>query len=261
MREHTGEVFQKTALTGGDINDVYKIEAAQGVFALKENKNPPPDLFAREAMGLTKLAEAGLPVPKVYFYSEKCLLLEYLAPGPSKPQEAGKALGELHAQTKGFFGLDEDNYIGKLPQKNSPHKDWIHFFWERRIHDQLKLLPSKDQDIWNRLKDRLPELIPPCKPSLIHGDLWSGNLYWSEKGPYFIDPAIYQADPMIELAFTELFGSFGKAFYDSYSRVKPIPKEYTQLRTLYQIYPLLVHANHFGGGYYASALRNAQSYL
>ena len=223
-------------------------------------------MFEKEVKGLKTLFDHGLPVPEVYSYSEDYLLMEYLPPGVSKPDEAGRALAKLHTQKQGRFGLDYDNYIGKLDQKNEHHNDWVTFFWNNRIQYPLELLNARgvgqeDATTWESLRKQLPNLIPPCEPTLIHGDLWSGNLYWSNKGVYFIDPAIYYADPMIELAFTELFGGFGQSFYASYQENKPIPKEYVTLRPLYHIYPLLVHANLFGGGYYSSALHKAKTFI
>ena len=234
---------------------------------LKKNQNPPSKMFEGEARGLKKLSESGLPVPEVYVYTEDYLLMEYLPPGPPQPSKAGRELAKLHCQQQTtYFGLDYDNYIGRLPQKNESDNHWVEFFWKNRIQYPLELLMDRgvgedDLTVWEALKGRLSGLIPPCEPTLIHGDLWSGNLYWSTHGPYFIDPAIHYADPMVELAFTELFGSFGKKFYEAYSEASPLPKEYKGLKRLYHIYPLLVHANLFGGGYYTSALRNAKIYL
>ncbi len=266
LSEHVGEVFYSEPLFGGDINDVSKIEASHGVFVLKKNDSSPAKMFEKEARGLKTLFENGIPVPKVYSYSENYLLMEYLPPGAPKPDEAGRALAKLHTQKQAYFGLNYNNYIGKLHQNNKYHKDWATFFWRNRIQYPLGLLNTKgvgleDMDTWESLRRRLTNLLPPCEPTLIHGDLWSGNLYWSNKGAYFIDPAIYYADPMIELAFTELFGNFGKSFYKSYQENKPIPKEYAKLKPLYHIYPLLVHANLFGGGYYSSALKNAKIFI
>ena len=188
--EYTGDIFCKTPLSGGDINDVYKIETSRGVFVIKENNNSPSQMFEKEAKGLEELSELGLPVPKVYCYSKKYLLMEYLSPGCPRPSEAGELLGRLHVQKKSYFGLNYDNYIGKLYQKNSPHQNWVNFFSTNRLDYPLKALKKQTEqlenlDIWEKLKKKLPDLIPPCEPALIHGDLWSGNLYWGEKKTIF----------------------------------------------------------------------------
>ena len=260
--DRIGKIFSKTPLAGGDISQVYKIESSKGSFVLKEN-SASPNMFAAEAKGLRLLSENKLPTPHVIFYEEGSLLMEYIKPGPPHPGKAGEALGKLHSISQGSFGLEYDNFIGKLEQKNEISKDWPSFFWEYRIQAQLDLYRSSSEEkIWEKLKQKLPQIIPQdVKPSLIHGDLWSGNLIWGKDEPCFIDPAVYRADPMIELSFTELFGRFDKKFYEAYSHYHPIPSWYRELIPLYQIYPLLVHANIFGGGYYQSALQNARYYL
>ena len=257
-----GRILSKTPLAGGDINQVYKIETPKGSFVLKES-SAPPNMFAIEAKGLEHLSKNKLPTPQVILYEEGLIIMEYIEPGPPDPRRAGEALGRLHSIPQGSFGLEYDNFIGKLEQKNGLSENWPSFFWERRVQDQLDIYPNRSEEsIWEKLKQKLPQIIPQdIKPSLVHGDLWSGNLIWGKDSPYFIDPAIYRADPMIELAFTELFGRFDTKFYEAYSHYCPIPTWYKDLIPLYQIYPLLVHANIFGGGYYQSALRNTRNYL
>ena len=258
-----GKIFSKTPLTGGDINQVYKLTSSKGYFVLKENPAPPSGMFAAEAKGLRLLLENKLPTPEVVYYEEGFIIMEYIEQGTPDFPKAGELLGRLHTISQESFGLEYDNFIGKLPQKNEIFQDWSTFFWKRRIQDQLDLYQDgRHEKIWEKLKEKLPEIVPQdIRPSLIHGDLWSGNLIWGKNGPYFIDPAIYRADPMIELSFTKLFGGFGKDFYEAYSHYYSMPSWYKDLIPLYQIYPLLVHANHFGGGYYQSALQNARYYL
>ena len=263
MLDKIGKILSRTPLAGGDINQVYKIESTKGQFVLKENANSPPDMFATEARGLKLLSQNGLTVPRVVFYKDDQLLMEYIEPGYPDFKKAGEDLGKLHAISQESFGLEYDNFIGRLRQINKVSADWCSFFWEQRIQSQLDLYQNKSkEEIWEKLRDKLPGILPQeIRPSLIHGDLWSGNLIWGHNSPYFIDPAVYRADPMIELAFTRLFGGFHKNFYEAYSYHYPIPTWYKDLLPLYQIYPLLVHANHFGGGYYQSALQNAEYYL
>lgn len=265
----TGDVINRSPLYGGDINQVYKIEAAGGVFVVKENSNVPQDFFEAEALGLKTLGEHGAPVPRVLAFEKDAILLEYIKPGRQNNLHAGELLARLHLEKQESFGFAKDNYIGSLPQKNGFHTGWAGFFARRRIGDQISLyqkkttIPAPEKELWNHLIEYIEKELPePEHPSLIHGDLWSGNLYHGESGPFFIDPAVYCADWRMELAFTELFGGFGSEFYSGYNSVITFPDPvYRKFRDLYQIYPLLVHANLFGAGYYSSALSRARHYV
>ena len=269
LSSFAGEVSKQTPLHGGDINHVSRVEAANGDFVLKENRDVPEDFFQAEAKGLEVLKENGLPVPGVIALEQNALLLEYIPRGGRDDRRAGELLAKLHLQKQDYFGFEEDNYIGSLPQKNGAYDSWAEFFAKRRIEDQISLylqktaIPAPERDLWSKLIETiLKELPEPEYPSLIQGDLWSGNLYHGENGPVFIDPAVYYADRRVELAFTELFGGFGSGFYQGYNSIIHFPDPvYRQFRDLYQIYPLLVHANLFGVGYYNSALSRARYYL
>lgn len=266
----TGKIFSKEPLYGGDINQVTLLVCENGEFVSKTRNPPIANMYKTEAMGLKLLQENTLPVPQVVFLQENLLLMTALKKGfaRSKEQtkEAGKFLAVLHRQEQSSFGLEHDNFIGSLPQENTPSENWLSFYRDKRINAQLKLYLKEnatDWDIWHKLFAMLPSIINyEVKPSLLHGDLWSGNLFWSADGPVFIDPAVYRGDRYIELAFTELFGGFSSDFYTAYNDVYPIDKKiYENVKPLYQIYPLLVHANLFGGGYYNSAFSIARNYL
>ncbi|MES0490520.1 MAG: fructosamine kinase family protein [Leptospirales bacterium] len=264
---YTGEVFSRSPLFGGDINRVEKWVCEKGEFAVKSNETAPPDFFEKEVEGLSLLRKSNLPVPEVITYSQKSILLKYYQPARALPENAGRMLANLHSQEANEFGLQTDNFIGSLVQKNGLHKQWGEFYRDHRITFMLDLyrkrsLVSKtDELIWNALLEKIPELTADAKSSLLHGDLWSGNLMYCESGPLFIDPAVYYGDYRVELAFTELFGGFPESFYRGYKEVKPIDEGYEKLKSLYHVYPLLVHANLFGGGYYTSALQKAMQYV
>ncbi len=266
FEKFTGAASKYRRLHGGDINEVYAIKSTRGHFVLKYNESPLPQMFAKEAQGLTALGDAGLPVPHVIDVTDNAILLEYIEQGEPDHENAGRALAKLHKKTQSSFGLNHDNFIGSLPQPNTREAAWQKFFWEHRIQFQLDLmqrdLPRSEGAVWQRLQAALPQLLDhSVTASLLHGDLWSGNLIWSKKGPVFIDPAIYYGDPLIELSFTKLFGAFSPRFYAAYAEVLPISPKFSELLKLYQIYPLLVHANLFGGNYYQSALQNARHYV
>lgn len=263
----TGTRHRVTSLHGGDINEVYKIEAKNGSFVLKTNRKNYPRMFPEEAAGLKALGGAGLPVPEVIAVQEDAILLKYIEQGRPNMQQAGEYLGRLHSIHQNNFGFESDNYIGSLPQPNTIESRWSDFIIKHRLQFQIDLYfknrhaDAASKKVWQKLFQKIPDLMSH-NPSaaLLHGDLWSGNLYHGKDGPVFIDPAVYRGDPLIELAFTELFGSFGASFYDAYRAQHPIDPVYKDLKPFYQIYPLLVHANLFGGGYYSSALRNARHY-
>ena len=154
-------------------------------------------------------------------------------------------------------GLDHDNYIGSLPQENRPSESWLEFFSERRIGAQADLaraagrLPGAVSRGLDRLLARLGDLLPDAvEPSLLHGDLWSGNYGVAGDGsPVMFDPAVYRGHREVELAFTELFGGFPRGFYTAYGSAWPLDPGYDERRDVYNLYPLLVHVNLFGGAY------------
>ena len=169
----------------------------------------------------------------------------------------GQRLASLHRCSSEFFGLDDDNYIGSLRQYNHPNSNWINFFIEQRLEVQVKLAinkwrccPHGGQKKFESLYAKLPSLIASEKPSLVHGDLWSGNLITDDKGePCLIDPAVYFGNREADLAMTRLFGGFNDEFYSAYEESFPLPQGSEKRIDLYNLYPLLVHVNLFGGSY------------
>jgi len=265
MKIYTGTIYLKQSLSGGDINDVYLINAEKGNFVLKTKHNAPMDFYDKEAAALALLKEHGLNVPKVIHSEASYLLLEYLEPGKKDEANAARQLAALHSIKQKSFGLEYDNYIGSLVQKNGTFESWAEFFITQRIDVQLNLFfknkHNPDQTHWENLRKWIRSNLVSEFPSLLHGDIWQGNLYYSTRGPYFIDPSVYRGDRMVDLAFSELFGGFSEKFYSAYNEILPVDKNYPELKSLYQIYPLLVHANLFGPGYYTSALIQAKKYL
>jgi fructosamine-3-kinase len=166
-------------------------------------------------------------------------------------------------------GLDHDGFIGLLPQQNGPCSSWVAFYRDRRIGAQLRLavargaLSSAQIRKTERLMAKLAELIPDgVTPSLLHGDLWSGNtMVGADDRAVLVDPAVYRGHREVELAMTELFGGFPKGFYAGYREVSPVESGYAERRDLYQLYPVLVHVNLFGGGYGRQAEAIVDRYL
>lgn len=185
-------------------------------------------------------------------------------PGRWRDASDGKAwqLAALHAQPQPYFGWHRDNWIGATPQLNERSDDWIEFWRDRRMGFQLDLAARNGytrtiQRHGDKLRLYVAGLFAgfrPC-PSLLHGDLWSGNIGCVGGEPVIFDPAVYYGDREADLAMTELFGGFPAEFYAAYREALPLDSGYAQRRTLYNLYHVLNHLNLFGGGYLAQAER------
>ena len=262
-----GAVKGSQPVGGGCINAGTVLTTGSGrTFFLKTNHQAPADMFEREAQGLQALAVEGgprLPVP--YLYGENYLLLEDLAPAPRRVDywpEFGRRLAALHRHTSDRFGFPQDNYIGSTLQPNTPSADGYEFFADRRLlymarlARQAGLLSQEQVRQVERLVARLPELVPEQPASLIHGDLWSGNVITDSAGnPAIIDPAAHYGWAEAELAMTALFGSFPQVFFWSYEGARPLEPGYRDRFPIYNLYHLLNHLVLFGSGYLGDVLR------
>ncbi len=261
------KISSVSRVSGGSINEAAKLDIEEvGPAFLKWNRTADPDMFEKEVSGLNLLrdAETGLRVPEVLLQgtvngSTGYLLLEYIEdgrPGNRSAQDFGEQLASLHDHRGESFGLDEDNYIGRLPQSNNRHSDWINFFIDERMEPQLQMAMKSGKfgsaitGAFNNMYRKLDEIFPKDRPSLLHGDLWGGNFFYDTEGTAVIyDPAVYYGHREIELAFTHLFGGFSSAFYEAYNKALPLEPGFKQRKDIYNLYPLLVHTNLFGGSY------------
>ncbi len=258
--------------SGGCINSTGVITTGVGKFFIKWNhKDAFPGMFEAEIRGLNLLRNSGtVRIPEPLFAEETqtytFLLTEYIAGGlrsASYWEQMGQQLATMHQITADQFGLDHDNYIGSLPQKNNFMGNWIDFFIKQRLEIQLKRavdsgkLSPVIRKAFNRLYISLQGILPESEPpALIHGDLWSGNLMTGPHGePVIFDPAVYYGNREIEIAFTRLFGGFDAVFYSAYEQVRPLIPGFYQRQNIYNLYPLLVHVNLFGGGYISQVER------
>jgi fructosamine-3-kinase len=267
VEAHLGErMLSVRPLGGGCIGEVYRAELEEGTpLVAKVDRNGESHL-EREAYMLRYLREkSDLPVPEVYHGSETLLLMEFIE-GSSRFTEgaeryAAELLAGLHGITADSYGHERDTLIGALDQPNPPTKSWAEFFRDHRLLYIALLayeagrLPAEDLHRVERLSEKVDELVEhPNPPALIHGDVWSANvLARGDRITAFLDPAIYYADPEIELAFISLFDSFGRPFFDRYQEIQPIRDGFFEVRRdLYNLYPLLVHTYYFGGRYLGS---------
>ncbi len=252
-----------SAVYGGDINRAAQLVFEDGSKAfVKWNESAPADMFEAEAKGLKLLAQAQtellIPAPKAIH--EQFLVLDWIEEGvestPKNSREFGRELAKLHRKTANYFGLNFDNYIGRLPQSNNQHSNWPDFFAIERIEPQIKM--GVESGKLNRelliqaprMYKKLGSIFPTEPPALLHGDLWSGNYLFTTTGQAAIyDPAVYFGHREMDMAMTRLFGGFSADFYSGYQDEYPLFENFEDRVSVYNLYPILVHANLFGGSY------------
>lgn len=261
-------------IAGGDISTALSLTTAEGSrFFLKLHAGElGRSMLQAEARGLKLLAQSGtMNVPTVIhlgYYETAFLLLESLLPAKEADtdwEEFGRQLAAMHGSAGDAFGLDHDNFIGSIEQINSPTTEWTTFYAEHRIRpllDKGRVHYSKGViSLWDRLEGRLEQLIPCSKPSLIHGDLWSGNAMYTREGFAIYDPAICYADRLMDIAMARLFGGFSHAFFDAYFESSPNIEGDVRVKVdMYQLYYLMVHVVLFGGSYVPSVERILRRY-
>jgi len=275
--DHSFTVYSAQKLTGGDINQVYRLHTTSGLFCLKYNvAGKYPEMFRKEALGLELLQNAGeLRIPGVEYAGTSnqyaYLLLEYIDSARQVSDfmaRFGISLAKLHDHTAGRFGLDHDNYMGSLAQSNIPADNWVEFFSGQRLLKQVSLAFDSGRIDRNAVADfdrfyaRLDQLLVPGKPSLLHGDLWGGNYMVSETGEAcLIDPAAYFGHREVDLAMTTLFGGFSPDFYRGYESHHKLEAGWRERLDIYNLYPLLVHLNLFGSSYLGSVMNILKRFL
>jgi fructosamine-3-kinase len=239
---------------------------------IKTNPSQYQDALFKEAAGLSalsnKLEQNDIPIktPQIYSVDQKNLVLEHINHiGGSKTQwqQFGQTLAQMHLLPEESYGWHENNYIGLNPQSNSITDDWGAFFVKRRLAYQINLIKNPitqkqfKQSVAS-IEKQLAEFLNIHCPfsSLLHGDLWSGNVLFDENHVWLIDPAVYCGDAEADLAMTELFSGFPAAFYRAYTDIKPLSKHYALKQVIYNLYHQLNHYNLFGSGY-LSACKSA----
>ncbi len=259
---------------GGDINDAYRF----GDCFVKLNTADRAEMFAAEAEGLAEMGRVsdGPRVPQVLARGvgagRSYLVMEWLDLAPPREDgwaRFGRSLAAMHRCQADSFGWHRDNTIGTTPQPNPRETDWVTFFARWRLGHQLELAAGNGAPRGllrdgERLRAGLAGLFSGYTPvpSLLHGDLWGGNAAFDVDGrPVIYDPAVHYGDRECDLALTELFGAFPRAFYAAYDEAWPLDAGYPVRRTLYQLYHLLNHFNLFGGPYASSAHSAVQRLL
>jgi protein-ribulosamine 3-kinase len=251
---------------GGCINETFRITHNGAMFFCKINAATEfPHLFEAEAKGLQLLAQsATIRVPAIVAHfiegNRQVLLLQWINQGERTDafwKLFGQQLAALHSCSSEVFGLPEDNYMGSVPQSNKTHINWIDFFVEERLVPLVQqsrskaLISSTSESKFHSLFKKLNSVFPQeSKPSLVHGDLWSGNFMCDENSrPVLIDPAVYYGHSCVDLGMSTLFGGFSAAFYDSYHYYSPLPSNHQEQWRVVNLYPLLIHLLLFGRSY------------
>lgn len=250
-----------SALSGGDINEVFLMETTSGKFVIKlNNADRFPGMFDAEKTGLEKLLEAEVidipkPIKTGKVDSQSYLVLEYKNPGQKTSgfwEIFGEQLAKLHQKTSSSFGLDTDNYIGSLPQYNEKRNSASEFYIEMRLEPQIKMAVDKgfQLNVSERFYSNCKNTIPDEPSSLVHGDLWNGNYLVNSQGlPCLIDPAVAFAPREMDLGMMHLFGGFDDRLFKVYGETFPLQEGWRERLDLWKLYYLLVHLNIFGTGY------------
>jgi fructosamine-3-kinase len=268
----TGKNLQQarvSSIGGGCINSAFRLDDGDNSFFIKVNSPNLAAMFEAEAHGLQEMkATHSIRVPEVLSFGvadgHSYLALEYIPLGSLRGRaaaEMGEQLAQMHKVEQAYFGWHMDNTIGSTPQINDRSHDWLSFWQQERIGQQLRFAASNGfggrlQSQGEKLLVHMDQLLAGHEPhpALLHGDLWGGNAAADDAGnPVIFDPACYYGDREADLAMTELFGGFGGDFFAAYNAVSPVDSGYHMRKTLYNLYHIINHLNLFGGGYLGQA--------
>lgn len=279
IEQITGEGFsvdQQKALSGGSINNAYLLIAEDNrQYFVKTNQAGKVKMFEAEAKGLQAMALSNtIRVPEVVCFGENqkqsYIVLEYLdMTGQANQTELGQQLAAMHSVQSSQFGWDIDNTIGVTPQPNQKMDDWLVFWRDKRLGFQLELAAQNGyagelQVLGEKLLVEMPKLFTgrDIQPSMLHGDLWGGNVAGLRDGtPVIYDPAFYYGDREADIAMTYVFGGFTPAFYSSYQEAYPLDDGFSVRKVFYNVYHIINHLNMFGGGYHGQSIQMLKQVL
>ena len=255
-------ILELLPVSGGCISEAWQVRTTEETVFVKLSKGLLPGMLAAEAEGLHELAKSGaIRVPEVIRLTEDLLVLEFIPTAINPPTDfwpkLGQQLANLHAYSRKIHGFHQDNFIGRSPQKNHCNGNWKEFFWQRRLLPQWEMavqrgIPKTTKLLWHKLEILWPAPLEgsSTQASLLHGDLWSGNVLVSNNGePVLIDPAVYYGDAEADLSLTYIFGGFPTPFYNAYHEIRSKSEGFARRQKVYQLYHLLNHFNLFGNSY------------
>ncbi len=279
IEQWAGEkIADRQTVGGGSIANAQKIRLKSGRELFLKTGAQDRRMFEKEASGLGELRKSGaIRVPEVLLVTDDFLLLEYIPTAQPRGEffeRFGRQFAQLHRLTTNSFGFYEDNFIGSTVQKNIPSvnaaSNWTGFYWEYRLDFQFRLAEKNGfadaemRQFFQKLENKINEILSGSEepPTLLHGDLWSGNfLADSQNQPVLIDPAVYYGHREADLAMTKLFGGFDASFYDAYRESYPLPDGYHYRENIYKLYHVMNHLNLFGRSYYDQAIRLIKFYF
>jgi len=264
-------VSEVSPVPGGDICRAWRVALDDGRIAFAKTLAGVHDIFDAEARSLAWLADGGAPVPAVLGVRDDVLVLDWLpagAPSVAAAARLGRELAAVHASGADRFGAPWPGFAGRLRLANEPAADWAEFFAATRLLPLVRqaadrgALDSSQAGLLDRLAHRLADLAgPPEPPARLHGDLWSGNLLWTDERVWLIDPAAYGGHRETDLAMLDLFGTpHLDRIVAAYAEVTPLADGWRDRVGLHQLHPLLAHTVMFGGGYGARAAAVARRY-
>ncbi len=265
IEKHLNQKVLKSQSIGTGLFKAYKVILDDNTKAFIKYQEQADNQLINEAKELLLLGKT-IHTPTVLGSCEHSLILEWVesANNSNLQIQLGAQMAKLHRQKSSYFGFEFDNKIGQTPQYNAPGKSinsWEEFFWEYRLLFQIKLAKKNklinQQDFQQllRIEAILPKLLnSSIKPSLLHGDLWSGNYISGKNNPYFIDTASYYGHREIDFALTFMFGGFSNDFYQTYNAQYPLDEGFNDRKPLYMLYHYLNHLNLFGSGYYTNTM-------
>jgi fructosamine-3-kinase len=274
-----GESYPKSVeqVHGGDIHSAWQIEFANTKLFLKRNNRKKKFLeFEKYCLQNLKefINEKNLIIPEVIAYKNinniEILLIEWIDMQNFDQKKLGKGLGEMHLNSSKsspkIFGYPIEGFIGLTDQKKGWENNWIDCFLNLRIIPQLSILKLNvlDKETKNKVKEKIQSELLKHEPinTLVHGDLWSGNVGIDRNGKGVIfDPASWWADNEVDIAMTKLFGGFRNEFYEEYHKIFPIKQGFEKRITIYNFYHILNHANMFGGLYFNEVRNYVQAIL
>jgi fructosamine-3-kinase len=255
LRQAKLKEYPLEPLSGGQIGQVWRA----GPYVIKTHPDPPAGMFQAEARGLFALFQAGARVPEVYWASNEGLVMEYLPPGGPDWEKLARMLAGLHKLRPPAYGWDDRVFLGSFELPSGTLGQWQPFWSEKRIQPLLQATWKHLGPLGPRLEALLKEPLPLEGPTLIHGDLWQGNVLFAQDGPVLLDPSVWWGERAVDLAMMTLFGGCPAEFWRLYRVLYPIPPEIEQALPRYQVYYLLAHVHFFGNSYLPLLLRTLEA--